>query len=291
MFQGSFTALVTPFRGEQLDVAGLQKNIEFQLRNGTSGLVACGSTGETPALSPGEWETVIATTVATVNKKIPVLAGTGSNSTAKTIELTRRAEALGADAALVASPYYNKPTQEGLYRHFRAVSESVEIPLMLYNIPGRTCVNILPETIERVVRDCPGVRAVKEAAGSVDQASEIILRCGERLALLSGDDSLTLPMMAVGARGVVSVISNIVPRDVAQLCDYMLNCRVTEALAMHQQLLLLAKALFVESNPIPVKTAMHMLGMASGPLRLPLCEPSEASRSVIEGALRKYGLL
>jgi len=291
MFRGSFTALVTPFKDEQLDVAGLQKNIEFQLRNGTSGLVACGSTGETPTLSPDEWETVIATTVAAVNKKVPVVAGTGTNSTAKTIDLTRRAEDLGVAAALVASPYYNKPTQEGLYRHFRAVSESVGIPLMLYNIPGRTGVNILPETFERVCRDCPGVKAVKEAAGNVDQASEIILRCGERLTLLSGDDSLTLPMMAVGAKGVVSVLSNIVPKDVAQLCDHMLNSRVADALVLHQRLLPLAKALFVESNPIPVKTAMHMLGMPSGPLRLPLCEPSEASKKVIEEALRKYGLL
>jgi 4-hydroxy-tetrahydrodipicolinate synthase len=291
MFRGSFTALVTPFEGEQLDVAGLQRNIEFQLRNGTSGLVACGSTGETPTLSPEERETVIATTVAAVAKKVPVVAGTGTNSTARTIDLTRRAEELGVDAALVASPYYSKPTQEGLYRHFRAVSESVKMPLMLYNIPSRTGVNILPATLERILRDSPNVKAVKEAAGSVDQASEIILRCGERLTLLSGDDSLTLPMIAVGAKGVVSVISNIVPKDVAQLCEDMLNSRTAEALALHQRLLPLTRALFVESNPIPVKTAMHMLGMPAGDLRLPLCEPSERSKEVIEAALRKYGLL
>jgi 4-hydroxy-tetrahydrodipicolinate synthase len=291
MFSGSFVALITPFKADQLDVAGLEKNIDFQLQNGTSGLVPCGSTGETPTLSHEEWETVIATTVARVNKKIPVVPGTGTNDTRKTIDLTRRAEELGADAALVVSPYYNKPTQEGLYRHFRAVAESTGIPLVLYNIPGRTGVNILPETFERLCRDCQNIKAVKEAAGSIDQASEIIMRCGERLTVLSGDDSLTLPMMAVGAKGVVTVLGNIVPKDVARLCDHMLNGRMKEALALHQQLLPLCRAMFVESNPIPVKTAMHMLGLPAGELRLPLCEPSEKSKEVIEGALRKYGLL
>lgn len=291
MFSGSFVALITPFKGDRLDRAGLEKNIDFQLQNGTSGLVPCGSTGETPTLSHEEWETVIATTVARVNKKLPVVPGTGANDTRKTIDLTRRAEELGADAALVVSPYYNKPTQEGLYRHFRAAAESVGIPLMLYNVPGRTAVNILPETFERLCRDCPNIKAVKEAAGSVDQASEIMVRCGERLTVLSGDDSLTLPMMAVGAKGVVTVIGNIVPKDVARLCDHMLNGRMKDALALHQQLLPLCKAMFVESNPIPVKTAMHMLGLPAGDLRLPLCEPSENSKEVIEAALRKYGLL
>jgi 4-hydroxy-tetrahydrodipicolinate synthase len=290
-FSGSFVALITPFKADRVDRAGLEKNIDFQLQNGTSGLVPCGSTGETPTLSHEEWETVIATTVARVNKKIPVFPGTGTNDTRKTIDLTRRAEELGADAALVVSPYYNKPTQEGLYRHFRAVAESVEIPIMVYNIPGRTGVNILPETFERLCRDCQNIKAVKEAAGSIDQASEIILRCGERLTVLSGDDSLTLPMMAVGAKGVVTVIGNIVPGDVARLCDHMLNGRMKDALVLHQQLLPLCKAMFVESNPIPVKTAMHMLGLPAGELRLPLCEPSEKNKEVIESALRKYGLL
>jgi 4-hydroxy-tetrahydrodipicolinate synthase len=291
VFSGSFVALITPFKADRLDLAGLEKNVDFQLQNGTSGLVPCGSTGETPTLSHEEWETVIATTVARVGKKIPVVPGTGTNSTRKTIDLTRRAEELGADAALVVSPYYNKPTQEGLYRHFRAVAESVGIPLVVYNIPGRSAVNILPETFERLCRDCPNIKAVKEAAGSVDQASEIIMRCGERLTVLSGDDSLTLPMMAVGAKGVVTVIGNIVPKDVARLCDHMLNGRVKDALALHQKLLPLCKAMFVESNPIPVKTAMHMLGLPAGDLRLPLCEPSEKSKEAIEAALRKYGLL
>ncbi len=290
-FSGSFVALITPFKADRLDRAGLEKNIDFQLQNGTSGLVPCGSTGETPTLSHEEWETVIATTVARAGKKIPVIPGTGTNDTRKTIDLTRRAEELGADAALVVSPYYNKPTQEGLYRHFRAVAESVGIPIVVYNIPGRTGVNILPETFERLCRDCPNIKAVKEAAGSIDQASEIILRCGERLTVLSGDDSLTLPMMAVGAKGVVTVIGNIVPKDVARLCDHMLNGRMNDALVLHQQLLPLCKAMFVESNPIPVKTAMHMLGLPAGELRLPLCEPSEKSKEVIEVALRKYGLM
>jgi len=291
MFSGSLVALVTPFKDSRLDIAGLQKNIQFLLLNGASGLVPCGTTGESPTLSFEEWETVIATTVAAVNKQVPVIPGSGANSTAKTIDLTRRVEELGADGALVVSPYYNKPTQEGLYRHFRAVAESVQIPLVLYNIPSRTGVNILPETLERLSRDCPNIKAVKEAAGSIDQASEIIMRCGGRLTLLSGDDSMTLPMLAVGGKGVVTVIGNIVPRDVAHLCEFMLSGRTAEALELHHRLLPLCKALFVETNPIPIKVAMNMLGMPAGALRLPLCEPGEANKRVIEIALRKYSLL
>jgi 4-hydroxy-tetrahydrodipicolinate synthase len=290
-FQGSFAALVTPFKQNKVDTAGLERNIEFLLERGTSGLVPCGSTGESPTLAHEEWEAVVATTVSVAQKRVPVIAGAGTNDTAKTIALCRQAEALGADGLLVVSPYYNKPTQQGLYHHFRTVAESVRIPLVIYNIAGRTGVNVLPETLERLVNDCPNVKAVKEASGSLDQASEILMRCGSRLSVLSGDDSLTLPIISIGGQGIVSVIANIVPREVAELCSLGLAGRREEALALHQKLFPLAKAMFVESNPIPIKTAMNLLGLPAGELRLPLCEPSEASGRVIEDALRTYGLL
>jgi 4-hydroxy-tetrahydrodipicolinate synthase len=289
-FQGSFAALVTPFKQGKVDAAGLEQNIEFLLERGTAGLVPCGSTGESPTLAHDEWEAVVAATVAVAKGRAPVIAGAGSNDTAKTIALSRQAEALGADGLLVVAPYYNKPTQQGLYRHFRAVAESVRIPLVIYNIAGRTGVNILPETLERLVDDCPGIKAVKEASGSLDQASEILMRCRGRLVVLSGDDSLTLPIISIGGQGVISVIANIVPGDMAELCSLGLAGRREAAFTLHQKLFPLAKAMFVESNPIPIKTAMNLLGMPAGELRLPLCEPSEANRRLIEGALRTYGL-
>jgi 4-hydroxy-tetrahydrodipicolinate synthase len=291
MFSGSLTALITPFRDGRIDTAGLTRNIEFQLAHGTSGLVPCGTTGESPTLTHEEWQEVIRTTVSAARKLVPVVAGTGANDTRKTIALTQEAEQLGADGALVVSPYYNKPTQEGLFRHFRAVCESVRIPIVIYNIPGRTGVNILPETIERIAQACPNFTAVKEATGSIDQASDILLRCGKQVSVLSGDDSLTLPILAVGGRGVISVISNIVPRDVAELCRLYLAGDAVQALALHRKLLPLTRAMFVETNPIPVKTAMNMLAMPAGELRLPLCEPSEPNRQRIAAALKDYGLL
>jgi 4-hydroxy-tetrahydrodipicolinate synthase len=288
---GSLVALVTPFEGNQLDSEGLARNIEFLLANATAGLVPCGTTGESPTLSHEEWEKVIAMTAATARGRVPVVAGTGTNDTAKTIALTRQAEQLRADGALVVTPYYNKPTQEGLYRHFRAVAESVGIQIVIYNAPGRTGVNVLPETVERLARDCPNIAAVKEASGSIDQTSEILMRCGDRVTVLSGDDSLTLPILAAGGKGVISVIANIAPKDVAALCSSCLAGRASEALRLHQKLFPLARAMFVETNPIPIKTAMNALGMPAGELRLPLCEPSPANRQRIEAALRDYGLI
>jgi 4-hydroxy-tetrahydrodipicolinate synthase len=288
---GSFTALVTPIRAGRIDVDGLVRNVGFQIEHGTSGIVPCGTTGEAPTLGHDEWQTVIATTVQAAGGRVPVIPGTGSNSTGHTIALTREAESLGAQGALVVSPYYNKPTQEGLYRHFRAVAESTTLPIVVYNIAGRTGVNILPETLERLARDCPNIQAVKEASGSLDQTSEILACCADRLTVLSGDDSLTLPIMAAGGMGVVSVASNIVPRDVAEMCRLVREGRLAEARVLHQKLFRLCRALFIETNPIPVKTAMNLLGMAAGELRLPLCEPSREHVAVIEAALRSYGLL
>ncbi len=288
---GSIVALVTPFKKDQVDLEGLVQNIKFQLKNKTKGLVPCGTTGEAPTLTETEWEAVIATTVETAAKKVPVIAGTGTNCTKKTIALTKKAKELGADAVLIVSPYYNKPTQEGIYRHFRTISENGNIPIIVYNIPGRTGVNILPKTLERLVNDCDNIIGVKEASGNLDQAAEIIVRCGNRISLLSGDDSLTLPILALGGKGVISVIANIVPKDLAEMIEYYFAGKLKEALKLNKKLFPLAKAMFVETNPIPIKTAMNLMKMPAGDLRLPLCEPSQESLAVIKKALHDYGIL
>lgn len=288
--QGSIVALVTPFKEDKVDIEGLKANIEFQLINKTAGFVPCGTTGEAPTLSEVEWFSVVETTVKTVNKKTPVIAGTGTNSTKKTIALTKKAKELDVDAVLIVSPYYNKPTQEGLYRHFRTIGDEVDIPIVVYNIPGRTGINIFPKTLERLVKDCKNIIAVKEASGSLDQASEIITRCGEQITVLSGDDSLTLPLLSIGGKGVISVIANILPKDLTTMIEYYLNKEFESAIKLHQKLYYLTKALFTETNPIPIKTAMNLMGMAAGELRLPLCEPSPESLAIIKKSLTDYGL-
>jgi 4-hydroxy-tetrahydrodipicolinate synthase len=287
---GCITALVTPFKGARLDTAGLRGNVRFQLKNRVSGLLVNGSTGEAPNLSQAEWERNLAAVVAEVHGRVKVVAGAGTNSTAKSIRQAKRAAVLGADALLVVAPYYNKPTQEGLYRHFRAIAEAVDLPVIVYNIPPRSVVNILPATIERLAKDCKNIVAVKEASGSLDQSSEIVQRCGNRVTVFSGDDSLTLPILAVGGRGVISVVSNIAPLDVAKMIDYYLAGKVELAAGMHRKLFPLIKAMFIETNPTPVKAAMNMLNMAAGEPRLPLVPPTEASQTAIRQALLDYGL-
>jgi 4-hydroxy-tetrahydrodipicolinate synthase len=289
-FSGCITALVTPFKGARLDIEGLRENVRFQLKNRVSGLLINGSTGEAPNLSSAEWERNLAAVVAEVRGRVKVVAGAGTNSTAKSIKQAKRAQALGADALLVVAPYYNKPTQEGLYRHFRAIAEAVELPVIVYNIPPRSVVNILPATIERMAKDCSNIVAVKEASGSLDQSSEIIQRCGNRVTVVSGDDSLTLPILAVGGKGVISVVSNIAPLDVSKMIEYYLAGKVELAAGMHRKLFPLIKAMFIETNPTPVKAAMNMLNMAAGEPRLPLVAPTEASRKAIRQALVDYGL-
>jgi 4-hydroxy-tetrahydrodipicolinate synthase len=249
-----------------------------------------GSTGEAPNLSSSEWERNLVAVVAEVHGQVKVVAGAGTNSTAKSIKQAKRAAALGADVLLVVAPYYNKPTQEGLYRHFRAIAEAVELPIIVYNIPPRSVVNILPATIERMAKDCRNIVAVKEASGSLDQSSEIIQRCGDHVTVLSGDDSLTLPILAVGGKGVISVVSNIAPLDVSKMIDYYLAGKVEHAAGMHRKLFPLVKAMFIETNPAPVKAAMNMLNMAAGEPRLPLVAPTEASLKAIRQALVDYGL-
>jgi 4-hydroxy-tetrahydrodipicolinate synthase len=289
-FSGCITALVTPFKGARLEIAGLAENVRFQLKNRVSGLLVNGSTGEAPNLSSSEWERALVAVVAEVRGRVKVIAGAGTNSTARSIKQAKRAAALGADALLVVAPYYNKPTQEGLYRHFRAIAEAVEVPIIVYNIPPRSVVNTLPSTIERLASDCENIVAVKEASGSLDQTSDIIQRCGNRVTVLSGDDSLTLPILAVGGKGVISVVSNIAPFDVSKMIEHYRSGEVELAAGMHRKLFPLIKAMFIETNPTPVKAAMNMLSMAAGDPRLPLVPPSEHSLRVIRQALVDYGL-
>ncbi|MDP1852717.1 MAG: 4-hydroxy-tetrahydrodipicolinate synthase [Candidatus Omnitrophota bacterium] len=291
MFKGSMTAIVTPFKNSKLDEKKLKELIEFQIKNGTSGIVPCGTTGESPTLSMAEHERVIEITIEKVNKRVLVIAGTGANSTEEAIILTKHAERAGADASLQVSPYYNRPTQKGLYEHFKAIASSVDIPIILYNIASRTGVNIEPETIARLAKDCENIVGVKEASGSLDQMSRIKLLCPENFVLISGDDSLTLPLLAIGGCGIISVVSNIVPRDVATLVSEFEKGHIKKAQNMHYKLLPLIKAVFLETNPIPIKTAMGLLGMCEPDLRLPLCPMSPENLEKLKKALKEYGLL
>jgi len=287
--EGSFVAIVTPFKngGKEVDYEALGRLVEFQISNGTDGIIPAGTTGETPALSHEEHQLVIKTVVDKVNKRVLVIAGTGSNSTEKTIEMTRYAKEVGADAALVVVPYYNKPTQEGMYLHFKAVAE-VGLPVVLYNVPGRSGAGLTPKTIVRLSQ-LPNVVAIKEAAGSLDQVSEILASCN--LTVLSGDDSLTLPMIAVGAKGVISVIANVVPDKSKKLVSLALAGDYEGARKVHFDLFRLSRVMFVESNPIPVKTAMGLLGLCDPTLRLPMSPLLPENVVTLEKTLQESGLL
>ncbi|MFA4853815.1 MAG: 4-hydroxy-tetrahydrodipicolinate synthase [Candidatus Omnitrophota bacterium] len=291
MFKGSIVAIVTPFHNGKIDENKLRELIDFQIKNGTSGIVPCGTTGESATLSFDEHEKVIEITIDQADKRVPVIAGTGSNSTAEAIMLTKEAAAAGADASLQVSPYYNRPTQAGLYEHFKAVAQSVEIPIILYNIAVRTGVNIEPETIARLAQDCKNIVAVKEASGSLDQMSRIRQLCLKSFDLISGDDSLTLPVLSIGGTGIISVVANIVPGDVAALVSAFEKGDIGKAQQLHYKLLPLIKAVFIETNPIPVKTAMGLLGMCRPDLRLPMCSMSAANLEKLKEALKDYGLL
>jgi 4-hydroxy-tetrahydrodipicolinate synthase len=270
MFSGSLVAIVTPFKNGKLDERAFGDLIEWQIKNGTNGIVPCGTTGESATLTHEEHHRVVKLSVEVAKRRVPVIAGTGSNSTDEAISLTKHAKEAGADGALLITPYYNKPTQEGLYRHYKAVAEAVEIPQILYNIPGRTGVNMLPATVARlaVMKNIVGI---KEGSGSVQQASEIAQNCGDRLTVLAGDDALTLPMMAVGAKGVITVTANVMPKEMAQLVASFKAGQIDEARQLHFKLSPLFAALFYETNPIPVKEALGMMGKIDPELRLPLC--------------------
>jgi 4-hydroxy-tetrahydrodipicolinate synthase len=291
IFTGSFVALVTPFRNGKVDEAKLRELVEMHAANGTDGLVPCGTTGESPTLSHDEHKRVVEIVVEAARKRMKILAGTGSNSTSEAIELTRHAEKAGADGALVVNPYYNKPTQEGLYRHFRAVAESVALPIVVYNIQSRTAVNIETATMSRLVKDVTNIKGVKEASGSLDQMSQVIAACGPGFAVLSGDDNLTLPLMAVGGHGVISVIANILPRETADMVHAALENDIKRARELHYRLFPMARAAFLETNPIPIKEAMAMAGMLEPEFRLPMCRMSESNREVLRGIIRQYGLV
>jgi len=287
--EGSIVAIVTPFKdnGKNVDYEALERLVEFQISNGTDGIVAAGTTGETPTLSHDEHMKVIESIIRMTNKRVPVIAGTGSNSTDKTIEMTQFAKDAGADAALVVVPYYNKPTQEGMYAHFKAVAE-VGLPVMLYNVPGRCGTALAPKTVARLSQ-LPNIVAIKEAAGSVDQVSEILSLCD--ITVLSGDDSLTLPMMAVGAKGIVSVIANIVPAKLKSLVQMAQTGDYEGARKLHIELFRLSKVMFIESNPSPVKAAMGMLGLCDSTLRLPMVPLSPENEAVVATTLREGGYI
>jgi len=269
MFSGAYTALVTPFRNGEVDVEALEGLVEFQIEQGIHGLVPCGTTGETPSMTEAEDRLVISTVVRVTNGRVPVIAGTGSNSTDMAIKYTKMAEEEGADGSLQVSPYYTKPTQEGLYRHFAAIAESTSLPIVLYNIPGRTSVTISAETTARLA-EIPNIVGTKEATHSMDMASDIRRLCGEEFDILSGDDSLTLPLMSLGGRGVISVAANIAPAVVSEMVSAMLEGDFARGRELHYDLLPLFRALFIETNPIPVKTAASILGLCSDEMRLPM---------------------
>jgi 4-hydroxy-tetrahydrodipicolinate synthase len=290
-FQGSFVAMVTPFRNGKVDEAKLRELVELHVANGTDGLIPCGTTGESPSLNHDEHRRVVEIVVEAARGRIRVVAGTGSNSTAEAIDLTKHAERAGAAGALVVNPYYNKPTQEGLYRHFRAVAESVAIPVLVYNIQSRTAVNVETDTMARLARDVRNIVGVKEASGSLDQMSQVIAACGPDFSVLSGDDNITLPLLAIGGSGVVSVIANIVPRETADLVHAALDGDWKRARDLHYRLFPLARAAFLETNPIPIKEAMAMAGMIEPEFRLPMCRMSDANREKLRAILKPYSLV
>jgi 4-hydroxy-tetrahydrodipicolinate synthase len=283
-------ALVTPFKNGQVDWPSLEALVDFHLQNGTNGIVPCGTTGESATLSHAEHDEVIRTVIKAVNKRVPVIAGTGSNSTDEAVRLTKEAERSGADGALMISPYYNRPTQEGIYQHYKKVASEVGIPLIVYNIPGRTGSKIEPETLARLA-EIHNVAGVKEATGSVDQAIDVIRLCGDRLAVYSGEDSLIYSLMALGGKGVISTVANVAPKQTAQLTQACLIGNWDQGRKIQFQLIPLIRSLFIETNPIPVKTALALMGKCSGELRLPMTPMAEGNLAKLKNALSDFGLL
>ena len=288
MVRGTFTALVTPFRGGSIDISAFEQLIETQIAAGITGIVAIGTTGESPTLTHEEREQVLRVTVAKANKRCLVIAGTGSNATRHAIADTKLAEKLGMDAALLVAPYYNKPSQEGLFRHFKAIADATSLPIMLYNIPGRCSVDIVPETVARLAKECRNIVSIKEASGSVERVGELRRRLPDAFTILSGDDSLTVPFMAVGAAGVVSVASNLFPSEVSALVRACESGDLKSAEKLHSKLLPLFKDLFIEPNPVPVKTALGWRGVVSREVRLPLCEMSEANQARLRKTIDEF---
>jgi len=290
MFRGSIVAIVTPFRNGKVDEKALGNLIEWHIKEGTDAIVPCGTTGESATLDYKEHFRVIKFTVDVVNRRVPVIAGTGANGTDETIIITKEAKKSGADAALLVTPYYNKPTQEGLYLHYKAVADAVKIPIVLYNVPGRTAVNMLPTTVARLA-EIKNIVAIKEATGDMKQVSEVIRLCGDRLTVISGDDFTTIPLMALGGKGVISVVANVAPKLVAQMCALWEQGKHDEARKIHFRLEPLNAAMFIETNPIPAKTALAMMSKIKEEFRLPLCEMSTANRDKLKGILKGMKLI
>jgi len=290
MFSGSMVALVTPFKAGQVDWKSLEALVEFHVANGTHGIVPCGTTGESATLSHQEHDDVIKAVIKTVAKRVPVIAGTGSNSTDEAVRLTREAEKSGADGALMISPYYNRPTQEGIFQHYKKVASEVGIPIIVYNIPGRTGSKIGPETLARM-SEIKNIVGVKEATGSVDQAIDVIRLCGENFAVYSGEDTLTFSLMSLGGKGVISTVANIVPKEMSQLAEACLKGDWEKGRDLQFKLIPLIHAVFLETNPIPIKTALAQMGKCTGELRLPLTPMSEGNLKKLRQSMTEFGLL
>jgi 4-hydroxy-tetrahydrodipicolinate synthase len=290
MLKGAFTAIVTPFKNGQLDEEAYRAMIERQIEGGIHGLVPCGTTGESPTLSHAEHKRVVEILIDQVKKRVPVIAGSGSNSTAESVELTKHAQAAGADYALMITPYYNKPTQEGLFQHYKTVTDATKIPIVVYNVPGRTSVNLLPETMARLA-GIPNIVGLKDATGDLKQGSKTLELCGDKITMLSGDDFTTFPLLCVGGMGAISVVSNVVPGDMAGMCNAFFKGDLAEAKRLHYKMWPLTEAMFYETNPAPVKTAMKMLGLTTGEVRQPLCPMSAGNEEKLRQVMQKYGLI
>ena len=291
MFEGSLVAIVTPFKNGNVDEQAFRDLLQFHIENGTNGIVPCGTTGESATLTHEEHLLVISIAVEMCKDKIPVLAGTGSNATREAIEMTQSAQKIGADGALLITPYYNKPSQQGLYEHFMAVAKATDLPVVLYNVPSRTSVNMLPETVARLYKDQKNIIGIKEASGSLMQVSEVIDRCDDDFVLLSGDDGLLWPILAVGGKGVISVSANLVPEKMALLCARAAHRDMDGASALHYELMALNHVLFVETNPVPVKTALALMGKISDELRAPLAHMTEDHVGQLKTVLKQYALI
>jgi len=290
MFKGSIVAIVTPFKNNKLDEKALTDLIEWHISEGTNAIVPCGTTGESATLEYDEHYRVIELTVQVVNGRVPVIAGTGANSTSETVMMTGKAREIGADGALLVVPYYNKPTQEGLYQHYKTVAESVDIPIVLYNVPGRTALNMLPQTVARLA-ELKNVVAIKEATGDMAQVTEIINLCGDKITVLSGDDFTTFPLILLGGKGTISVSANVAPADLSAMCKAANDGNIEEARRLHYKLEPLNKSMFIETNPISVKTALSLMGKIEEEMRLPLCQMAAANKEKLKNALINYGLI
>ncbi len=290
MFKGAIVAIVTPFKNGKIDERALRELIEVQINNGTDGIVPCGTTGESATLSHEEHDRVIEITIDAVKKRVPVIAGTGSNSTAEALRLTKHAYDAGADGALMVCPYYNKPSQEGMFQHFKLIADSVPIPIVLYNIPGRTGINLVPETVARLSK-IANITGIKEASGSLKQIMDIIHLCDSNFYLLSGDDAIVLPILALGGKGVISVVSNVAPADMSGMIDAYEAGDVDKARELHYKMSPLMDVLFIETNPVPVKAALSMMGKIEYELRSPLCKMSEGNDEKLRKVIADYGLI